>query len=372
MTSSLNTWIKNALSKIGPYPYNPYLIFFLIFSLMSSRFSPLVLEEIPGLERFKAVFLIFLLAALPALVFSAYAYIIGKYRFWSGKSLFFYILEVAFGVSLQFIFYLSFIPIFENQFGYDIPPVLTASPNMFIVSLIFALFALYVMHRAERSIITRLNEANNLVAQLKTDRQDLVNQGEEFRLKTAQFLHDRLQSDLFLSGMKLKSIVGTSTTEGNEILERVITRLENSRGKDLKNLIEVLSPNFDSVGLEGAFEALVLQFESEIKITIDIDDASEKLDHHQMLGLYRIAEQALLNTLAHGPISQVKVEVSTSTTGVAKISIADDGPGTELNKIKPGVGSAIIDSWVELLNGTKSIKTAPGLGYQLVVSLEQK
>ena len=70
---------------------------------MSSRFSPLVLEEIPGLERFKAVFLIFLLAALPALVFSAYAYIIGKYRFWSGKSLFFYILEVAFGISLQFI-----------------------------------------------------------------------------------------------------------------------------------------------------------------------------------------------------------------------------------------------------------------------------
>ena len=372
MRFSLSASIKSGLSKIGPYPYNPYLIFFLIFSLMTSRFSPLVLEEPRGLERYTAVFSILLLATLPALVFAAYAYIIGKYRFWSGKSLFFYILEVAFGVSFQFVFYLICVPIVQDQFAYDIPPVLTVSPNMFIVSLIFALFALYVMHRAERSIITRLDDANNLVAQLKADRQDLVNQDEEFRRKTAQFLHDRLQSDLFLSGMKLKSIVGTSTAEGNEIIERVITRLENSRGKDLKNLIEVLSPNFDSVGLEGAFEALVLQFKSEIKIIIDIDDASEKLDHHRMLGLYRIAEQALLNTLAHGPISQVKVEVSTSTTGVAKISIADDGPGAELNKIKPGVGSAIIDSWVEILNGTKSIKTAPGLGYQLVVSLEQK
>lgn len=372
MRSSLSTWIKNALSKIGPYPYNPYLIFLLFYALQFSRFAPLILDEPQGIERYKAAAFILLLSMPPGLVFALLAYIIGKYRFWSGQNLIFYILEVTFAQSFQFLYYPIFRPIFVNRFQYDFPPALTVSPGMFIGSLILALFALYVMHRAERSITTRLNDANNLVAQLKTDRQDLVNQGEEFRRKTAQFLHDRLQSDLFLSGMKLKSIVGTSTTEGNEILEKVIIRLENSRGKDLKNLIEVLSPNFDSVGLEGAFEALVLQFESEIKITTDIDDASEKLDHHQMLGLYRIAEQALLNTLAHGPISQVKVEVATSTTGVTKISIADDGPGADLEKIKPGVGSAIIDSWVELLSGTKSIKTAPGLGYQLDVSFDQK
>ena len=372
MRSSLSDWIKSALSKIGPYPYNPYLIFLLFSSLHLSRFGPLILEQSQGVERYKAAALILLLSMQPGLVFATFAYVIGKYRFWSGQSLFFYILEVAFGASLQFLYFPIFRQIFVDRFQYDFPPPLTVTPGMFIGSLIAALFALYVIHRAERSIITRLNDANNLVAQLKADRQDLVNQGEEFRRKTAQFLHDRLQSDLFLSGMNLKSIAGTSTTEGNEVIEKVITRLEHSRGKDLRNLIEVLSPNFDSVGLEGAFEALILQFESEIKITTDIDDASEKLDHHQMLGLYRIAEQALLNTLAHGPISQVKVEVSTSTTGVTKISIADDGPGADLEKIKPGVGSAIIDSWVELLNGTKSIKTAPGLGYHLEVSFDQK
>lgn len=363
--------IKSALSKIGPYPYNPYLIFLLFYSLQFSRFAPLILEEPRGIERYQAAFFILLLSMPPALVFAALAYVIGKYRFWSGKSLVLYILEVTFAQSFQFLYYPIFRPILTNRFHYDFPPALTVSPGMFIGSLILALFALYVMHRAERSITQRLDTANNLVAKLRVDRQDLVNQDEEIRRKTAQFLHDRLQSDLFLAGMKLKSIAGTSTTEGNEIIEKVITRLENSRGKDLKNLIQVLTPNFESVGLEGAFEALLLQYESDIEITLEIDDASESLNNQSMLGLYRIAEQALLNTLAHGPVKKVGIELSTSGTGTTQISISDDGPGAELEKIKPGVGSAIIDSWVELLNATKSIDTAPGHGYRLVVSFNQ-
>jgi signal transduction histidine kinase len=367
----MRLWIKSALSKIGPYPYNPYLIFLLFFSLMFSRFSPIILEESHRLARIQAMFFILFVSMLPALVFAALAYIYSKNRFWSRTSLVSYILEIVFA-QLFLLFYLHLLgPIFKKRFDYEFSQALTLELAPFIVSLIFALFALYVMHRAERSIIERLDAANILVAKLRVDRQDLVNLDEEIRRKSAQFLHDRLQSDLFLAGMKLKSIVGTSTKEGNEIIEKVITRLENSRGKDLKNLIEVLSPNFESVGLEGALEALIQQYESDMKISLQIDEASENLSAQQLLGVYRVIEQALLNTIVHGPVKQVEIAISVSSAGKVEVSVSDDGPGADMGKLKPGVGSAIIDSWVGILNGEKIINTAPGRGYQVQVSFSR-
>ena len=338
---------------------------------MFSRFSPIILEESHRLARIQAMFFILFVSMLPALVFAALAYIYSKNRFWSRTSLVSYILEIVFA-QLFLLFYLHLLgPIFKKRFDYEFSQALTLELAPFIVSLIFALFALYVMHRAERSIIERLDAANILVAKLRVDRQDLVNLDEEIRRKSAQFLHDRLQSDLFLAGMKLKSIVGTSTKEGNEIIEKVITRLENSRGKDLKNLIEVLSPNFESVGLEGALEALIQQYESDMKISLQIDEASENLSAQQLLGVYRVIEQALLNTIVHGPVKQVEIAISVSSAGKVEVSVSDDGPGADMGKLKPGVGSAIIDSWVGILNGEKIINTAPGRGYQVQVSFSR-
>jgi signal transduction histidine kinase len=168
--------------------------------------------------------------------------------------------------------------------------------------------------------------------------------------------------------MKLKSVSTSSSEEVNEVIAKVITRLENSRGKDLKNLIQILSPNFDSGGLEGSIEALIQQHESDTQISLNIDEESEKLSAQQLLGVYRIIEQALLNTIVHGPVKQVEIAISVSSTGKVEVSISDDGPGAEIGKLKPGVGSAIIDSWVGILNGQKIIDTAPGRGYRVQVS----
>lgn len=360
--------IRRLLSLIGPYPYNPYLIFLLFYSLQFSRFAPLILEEPRGLDRYKAFFFILLISMPPALIFAGLAFIFGKYRFWSGKSLVAYVLEVAFAQSFQFLYYPVIRPILKNHFHYNFPPALTVSPGMFIGSLILGLFGLYIMHRAERSITNRLENANELVAQLKNDREELVNLDEAVRRQTSRFLHDRVQSDLMVVGMKLKSISGQSSDEVNEVIERSIARLENSRGKDLRDLINTLSPNFDIGGLQGSLKILINQYESNMSVSIEVDNQSEKLDSLHQLGIYRIIEQALLNSFVHGPAKNVLVSVSTSSSGATEISIADDGPGTDLTKIQSGVGSAIIESWVGIIGGKKTVDTVPGHGYRLVVN----
>jgi signal transduction histidine kinase len=356
------------MALIGPYPYNPNLIFLLFFSLQFSRFTPLMLQEPQGLERYKAAFFILLLSIPPALSFAIFAYLYGRYRFWSGKSLIAYILEVAFAQSFQFLYFPITRPILVDRFDYGFPPALTLTPGLFIGSLVLSLFALYVMHRAERNITDRLQQANLLVKQLRADREELVNLDEAIRRQTSTFLHDRVQSDLMVVGMKLKSIQGASSAEVNDVIDRAIARLEETRSADLKNLIQVLSPNFETGGLKGSIESLVVQYESSMTVLIEIDESSEQLDSLFLLGAYRIIEQGLLNAFVHGPAKNVFVSVVTNPAGQTEIVISDDGPGTDFDLMASGVGTAVIDSWVGILNGKKTVDTVPGHGYRLQVN----
>jgi signal transduction histidine kinase len=360
--------MRSVLRKIGPYPYNPYLIFLFFFAFFFSRFVGLVNELPPGPERWKAGAVIILISLPPAVGFALAASLFQKYRFWSSSSLVFYILEVAIAL-FAFQFYPPIInPILENLFNYHYTAVSSRSVNIFVSTCILVLITLALMHRAERNITNRLEQANELVEQLKVDREELVNLDEAIRRQTSTFLHDRVQSDLMVVGMKLKSIQGTASDEVNEVIDRAIARLENTRSADLKNIIQVLSPNFEAGGLKSSIESLIKQYESNMAVLIQIDEGSEQLDSLKLLGTYRIIEQGLLNAFVHGPAKNVFVSVTTDSSGKTQVLISDDGPGTDLDFVDSGVGTAVTDSWVGILNGKKTVDTVPGHGYRLVVS----
>lgn len=359
--------VKALLSLIGPYPYNPSLIFLFFYSLQITRFAPLIFEEPLGLTRYKAIVFTLIISLPPALFFATCAYLFAKYRLWSGKSLITYLLEVSIAQSLQFLYYPILRPFLVDRFDYVLPPASTLSPGVFLGSLILGILAVALMHRAARSITNRLEQANELVEQLKADREELVNLDEAVRRQTARILHDRVQSDLMVIGIELKSISGKSSSQVNEVIERAIARLENSRAKDLRELIQTLSPNFESGGLSGALSTLTMQYQSHMYISVQVDENSERLDSLHLLGIYRIIEQALLNAFVHGPARNTLVTVTTSSTGQTEISIADDGAGADLALIQPGIGSAIMDSWVGIIGGKKSIDSVPGHGYRVQV-----
>ncbi len=359
---------KRALALIGPYPYNPYLIFLLFMAIMVSRFMPIAYEVPAGPERHSATATLAVFSLIPSVFFAGMAWLYTKLRFWSDKSLVLYIAEVALAASFIFVYFPRLKPFLQENYGYEFRTPATASPAMFISSLFFFLLSLALIHTAERKILDRLDRADQLVEQLKADREELVNLDEAIRRQTSTFLHDRVQSDLMIVGMKLKSIQGTASDEINEIIDLSITRLENSRGSDLKNIIQVLSPNFEVGGLQSSIQSLIMQYESNMAVLIEIDEGSEQLDSLNLLGAYRIVEQGLLNAFVHGPAKNVFVSISTDSVGKTEILISDDGPGTDFDFIESGVGTAVIDSWVGILNGKKTVDTVPGHGYRLQVS----
>jgi signal transduction histidine kinase len=249
-----------------------------------------------------------------------------------------------------------------------IETAVTTSINIYLASLAIALTALALMHRAERSISNRSNEADELVSRLESDREELVNSGEELRRQTAQFLHDRVQSDLMVIGMNLKSVSGKSTLEVDEVLDEAGRLLERIRTSDIRNLVQILSPNFEAGGLSDALAQLNSQYLKIMNVTMDVDATEQDLDPKQLLGIFRVVEQALLNSLIHGPTSQVSVTLTNSGTKEIILVIDDNGPGVDLKTINFGVGSAVIDSWVSILKGRKEIISSPGNGYKLEVT----
>jgi len=361
-------YVKKLASLIGPYPYNPTLIFLFFFALYLSKFSPMVLDEPKGPLRWQLSSLILVIACIPGLTFSLSAYFLQRYRFWSKTNLFFYILEIASCQSLIFLIQPLMQAILGLRSKSRIQFAATASLNIYLASLALALIAVALMHQAERTISNRLNDADELVIRLEADRAELVKSGEELRRQTAQFLHDRVQSDLMVIGMNLKSVTGKSSPEVDEALDKAGQLLEKIRTSDIKNLVQILAPNFEVGGLSEALNQLNSQYLKIMEVSFDIDAAAEELEPKQLLGIFRIVEQALLNSLIHGPAGKATVVVKRSGSKELSLMIEDNGPGVDLETNNFGMGSAVIDSWVTILQGRREIHSSPGNGYKLEVN----
>lgn len=353
-------------SWIGPYPYNPWLIFIFFGSIYFSRFVPAINQQPQGAARWLAGITIVLLSAFPSGLFALLGYLLQRFRPWPSNVVT-YILEVAAGQAFVLLVLPGIGIVLQGQLGLEYSAPVALTPSVFLASLCLVLSVLGVMHKGERAIWNRLKSADQLVAKLEVDREGLVKADEELRQQTSRFLHDRVQSDLMVASMKLKTVSGKSSDEVNEVIERVIARLEQTRSADIKDLVQILSPNFEAAGLEESVNVLAQAYRTSMDVAISVDGPSEKLSEEKKLGAFRIIEQALINALIHGPAKNVKIALETDALGASRLEISDDGPGSSNVVDGSGVGTAVIDSWVGILKGTKTIETVPGHGYQLTV-----
>lgn len=358
--------LRGYLAWIGPYPYNPGLIFVFFATTYITRFVPAITQQPEGSARWLAGLTILLLAALPSGIFAVLAYVVQRYRAWPSNTLT-YVLEVAVGQAFLLPVSPVMASVLKTQLGFNYATPSTLNPSLFLASLALVLALLAIMHHSERAVLNRLKTADNLVAKLEVDREGIVRADEELRQQTSRFLHDRVQSDLMVASMKLKSIAGSSSAEVNEIIDRVIARLEQTRTTDIKDLVQVLAPNFEAAGFRESVNVLAQAYRTSMEIGILVDESSERLPEEHQLGAFRIIEQALINALVHGPAKNVKIALETNSQRTSKLEISDDGPGGSIDAFVSGVGTAVIDSWVGILKGKKTIETVPGHGYQLTV-----
>ena len=95
------------------------------------------------------------------------------------------------------------------------------------------------------------------------------------------------------------------------------------------------------------------------------------LEEDQKLAAYRIAQEQCANIVKHAKAHLVNITLSTSDD-CFKMIIADDGIGMESNKPTKGIGLKNIKGRLSIFNGTVAIKTAPGEGFLLEITMPLK
>lgn len=360
--------LKILLNLVGPYPFSPRLLFLTIFLCLASRYQVELFDTPPGLARVKTLIFLCIFAAGPGLIAALMTAWFTKYRRWNKHSLFFYVLEItsiilmlrsARFVSQKSPLWQAYVP--ENAW-------LPTTWATLFAALLFGLLINALLNYAQKITVVKLLEAQELSRSLSEKRGLLIKADEENKTRLAIFLHDRLQSDLMTISLSLKKAELMSKASDQTLIREAIQQLEIIRNVELRRVIEELTPNFQVGGLKGSFVVLKERYKSNMCVSIQIDEVSEKLTPLYMLATYRIVEQCLLNAFLHGPAKNVFISIATDTLSQTEISISDDGPGTDLEFEDAGVGTAIIDSWVGILEGKKTVDTVPGHGYRLVVN----
>jgi signal transduction histidine kinase len=350
---------------LGPYDYRAGFIYWAILIYNLSNLRSFTFDYEFGWERIN----FFLIGLITYLIVGLPLYLTLRLLqvFWRSrrKSFSLYLIELLVG---------SLISLLAIRAGQEVLIPLFDTDN-FLVSgvffgelvgrFLFAIFFVAITHNRLRTLGIKLEATTELNDQLKERYSQLIDSDEEIRTHASQLLHDRIQSKLMLSGAKLTRVSEVLSEEGKMGVLPVIKELEQIRSIDVREVSQLLTPNLAGEGLIGSCENLCREYQPEIRFTLEISQEAEDLEEEAKLGLFRIIEQAVINSIKHGPASNIRISLVRSPLNQLVLTVSDDGPGSKVDG--SGTGTVVIDAWISKLGGRKEIESKPGDGYTLRV-----
>ena len=145
-------------------------------------------------------------------------------------------------------------------------------------------------------------------------------------------------------------------------LANILARIQQAQasGERIMSLIEKDPEIWDTPSvIEKYGDAINFKKENweeltgDIKFNLDIYQEAELLGEELKLGIYRIVEQGVINSIKHGPASRITIRIADIGERVS-VGIIDNGPGGAI--LGSGKGSVIIDAWLSILHGEKEIE----------------
>lgn len=211
-----------------------------------------------------------------------------------------------------------------------------------------------------------------LAVSLEQQSMMLVNE-ERSRRQIALLLHDRVQAGLMTACLELRLAIAPDDEVDRARIDKVISRLDDIRGMDVRLAARTLSPDLVTVDLRTALQELTRIYEPGMRTVIEISPgvtgADASIPPDALLACYRILEQGLLNAAVHAGATACSLAIGLTGDGELALSLEDNGRGLPAAGITPGFGSTIIDSWCRVFAGSWELVTAHGGGARLTVRL---
>ena len=181
----------------------------------------------------------------------------------------------------------------------------------------------------------------------------LITFEENFRTTIFNHLHDKVQSRLFSVGVQLNQIKSDLDSKDAKAIEEIVAQLEQIRIFDVRKSSIDIVPPIPSVGLIPSISNLlksnnpVLDGNLLMQLKTPLSDSEED---HFGIGIYRIIEQAVINSLIHGKATEIEVTLSEYKSDLL-LEITNNGKLLDTAAISQGHGFAVIDGWVSKLKG---------------------
>lgn len=219
------------------------------------------------------------------------------------------------------------------------------------------------LREAERRQVWRGELLRRVVAAQEAERQ-----------RVARDLHDATGQALTALGLGLRS-AAVDLPAGAGASAQALHHLERLAAQsldELRRLIADLRPShLDDLGLGAALRwyAQELMGRAPLKIQVQVLGPEQPLTPPVRLALFRIAQEALTNTLKHSGAGQVEVRLAYAAEAV-HLSVQDDGQGLPPGgPSHPAWGLLGMEERATLLGGECRVRSAPGRGVTVEVRI---
>ncbi len=219
-------------------------------------------------------------------------------------------------------------------------------------------------HRVQRDLLQSEQTANRARQQFT---RRLLNAQDDERKRIASELHDGVGQNLSWLVNALKRLLRQSTDPALADAHRAA----HESVQEIRNLSHQLHPYLlDQLGLKAAIESVAERIEqqSEIRLSLDIDEAVENLSVQQQLHVFRIIQEALHNAQRHARAQTINLSIKTSRQGF-ELTINDDGTGLPEQSHRSGLGLESIRQRVELMNGKVDFNSRPTHGLEILIQI---
>jgi PAS domain S-box-containing protein len=224
-----------------------------------------------------------------------------------------------------------------------------------------------------RALATQASLAIHLTRLAKTARQSAV---LEERNRLAGEIHDSLAQNFAVISMQLLAAgqdIKTKCSDGLDYVEKANELARFGLAEARRSSLSLRASVIEESGLLDALQMLVDRSTIPGRLRCSFQANSvrdESLPQAVQQELLRIAQEAVSNAMRHAKPTVIRVSLRSSPPNLV-LEVRDNGPGIASAGLKSrqGFGLTSMRERAKKLNGTLEIRTAPGRGTSIIVSL---
>jgi len=200
----------------------------------------------------------------------------------------------------------------------------------------------------------------------------LLTAQERERARIARDLHDDISQQMAVLTIDLELLNRTPAGGAEDVGRLTTDALVHAQGvsRSVRALSHQLHPeNLRLLGLVSAINSLRRELStSDVTVTFSHDNVPAALPQELTLCLFRIAQEAVRNAVAHSRGCDVAIRLAGGHDELA-LTVIDNGVGFDVDAANHGLGLISMSERAEQVGATLQIRSQPGSGTRVEVSV---